>query len=177
MNQCSWFDNWFERFWNIYTPKLCQSKGASFEVAKAKYKTKIKSEKKADEILKTLIEQVRYKLKLKEANEHQSQWVMPGILVYLNQQRWEGVTIGNHSDIEKKTSTAKCACGQAVDYAYSGRCSKCEGNHHRAQHRQEIAETLKKQGVYVPGMGREELVKKCKEILSRKKLTDFKQLN
>jgi len=163
----SWFDNWFERFWNVYTTKLCSSKGASFEIAKKRYKTKIKSKLKADEILATLLAQVRYKLELKEAKEHQSKWVMPGILVYLNQERWSGFTIGNHSDIDDRPSQADCGCGrgQPIAYARENMCSLCRHEVSRKDHRKEIAYILEKMGLYNPGETQERLNQKCKKYL------------
>jgi len=162
-----WFDEWFERFWNVYTVKLCRVKGASLEVAKKKYAVKITSQKKADEIFATLLEQVRYRLKLKAEKAHQSEWIMPGILVYLNQERWEGFTIGSYSEQDKKPSQGQCGCGKPIDYAYSGRCMDCEGKFVVESRKQTTRDILTNMGIFSIGDTDEELNKKCRKYIKQ----------
>ncbi len=170
----NWFDDWFQRFWNVYSTKLCRQKGASYEVAKKKYKSRIKSQKKADEIFATLLEQVRYKLKRKEDGAHQSEWLMPGILVYLNQERWEGFTIGSYTENDNRPSQDKCGCGEPIAYAYERLCLTCMGTKVRVEKRQEVADVLKNMGIYVPGESQEELNKKCRAFLKNKQVFGHK---
>jgi hypothetical protein len=83
------FDEWFKIFWATYPSNLLHNtKGAKEGPWLDKFKAKVKTQEKADEIISALREQIRFRRKQKESGEHKSKWCMPMVSVWCNQCRW-----------------------------------------------------------------------------------------
>jgi hypothetical protein len=83
------FDEWFELFWKTYPSDLLHNtKGPKEGPWRDKFKSRVKTPEKAEEIISSLREQMRFRRKQKESGEHKSKWCMPMVSVWCNQCRW-----------------------------------------------------------------------------------------
>ena len=103
-------NNWFENvLWPTYPRELCNKIGPKSTALTAAIK-KVTSQEIADVVMAGLREQMRYNRKLKNTNNHESQWKLGMCVTWLNQERWTD-EIPSHYELQKSQEKVLCACG------------------------------------------------------------------
>jgi hypothetical protein len=114
--------NWFEsELWPTYPRDLCNRIGSKPVALKSALKM-VKNKSDATIVIEGLREQMRYLRKLKKSGAHDSEWKLPMLSTWLNQERW-GDEIPSHYELQKKLEPKLCRCGSEV--MVSDLCSVC----------------------------------------------------
>lgn len=166
-----WFSDWWLEFWNTYPNKkpLCYKnygKGSQ-EQAEKTARNKIKTKQKADSVLLSLREQIKFAKAEVDAGIDKH-LVFPMCATWLNQARWS-IELGSYVDVaeqKKGRELKQCNYSGCKEQVHGLKYDQCYKHlKDPSEHQKEVNNTLKKYGLEPkPGQSKEEHLNKLKQF-------------